>query len=263
MAKINLIDTQFAGEEKVTVTKDAAAKGSAFERDFHVIWNGIIDGAVKDEMGAPAQVYVQLIGPKGEDLAPNVDSLEKTDGKGIFQFKGIPPRRYMLVVNPYGPDQKSPFATTYFPSTPLAQDAHVFELSKGQHLDELNFSLQRLVERKIPIRITTTDGHPVKNPWVWIVYKGSVYFPNNPQQGGGTLDIDENGMEEISVFGEDLPVWVFAEDLSNNDSLISAPVEMAGRNLPKDLHLTLNLSKSQFKELWPKITNEQKLANAP
>jgi hypothetical protein len=250
--KLELPDTEDAPEQDIRMQE--MARLSTVERDFWVAWNGTVEGTVRDNTGKPATVELALQGLNGTNLAPSINPFAGTKADGSFQIKRIPPGKYILAVNPYGPGHESPYAPLFYPSVLQAQGARVFELTQGQHLKNINFSVQRLAERKLPIRFTTADGQPVKDPWFWILYERSwYYYDQNPRAGGGILKTDNDGRAEISVFGDQLRFWVYAEVFPAND-VLSPPTGLRGESLPARLDLKLNLSESQFTEIWHGIT---------
>jgi hypothetical protein len=56
----------------------------------------------------------------------------------------------------------SPYAPLYYPSAQWPQDAKAFELTKGQHLKNMDSTLQRLAQHKLTIQVRTPDGQAVK-----------------------------------------------------------------------------------------------------
>jgi hypothetical protein len=250
--KLELPDTQDAPEQNIRIQE--MDRQSIAERDFWVAWNGTVEGTVRDNTGKPATVELALQGPNRTNLAPSINPFAGRKADGSFQIKRIPPGKYILAVNPYGPGHESPYAPLFYPSAPEPQDARVLEITQGQHLKNMDLSLQRLAERKLPIRFTTADGHPVKDPWFWILYeRSSYYYDQNPRAGGGILKTDNDGRAEISVFGDQLRFWVYAEVFPAND-VLSPPIELRGERLPARLDLKLNLSETQFTDIWHGIT---------
>jgi hypothetical protein len=249
--KLDLPDTEDAPEQKVGM--DEMIRSSIVEKDFSVVWNGTVEGNVRETTGRTARVSLQLQGPNGTDLAPFINPYADIGANGSFRINRIPPGQYTLVVNPFGPQHESPYASLYYPSATQPQDAGVFELAQGQHLKNMNYSVRRLDERKLRIRFTTADGKPVKDPWFWVIYDHNWSYYRNPLGAGGILKTDDDGNGEISVFGDDLRLWVFAEVFPANN-LLSSPVELRGKNLPSHLDLKLNMSESQFKDVWRRIT---------
>jgi len=259
--KLELPDTQDAPQQEVTT--QSIARSSTVERNFEVVWNGSLEGMVRDNKGRPARVSLELEGPGVEQLPSFINSFAGTDANGSFRFKDIPQGRYGLLANSYGPTHESPYAPLYYPSALSKDEARIIDLAPGQHLRSLDFALERLVERRVPIRFDTVNGRPVKDPWFWAIYVRSRYYHDNPLGGGGILKTDENGGSEISVFGDDLRVWVFAEEFAGDTHQISAPLELHGSSLPDRLDLTVGLSESQFMALWKKITASSEQTGKP
>jgi hypothetical protein len=73
--RVELPDTQITREEhgperQREIRKEEFSHQPVIERDFHVAWNGTIEGSVKDLAGHPAHPQLQLQNPDGTDLGP-------------------------------------------------------------------------------------------------------------------------------------------------------------------------------------------------
>lgn len=238
--KLALPDTQFSSDQRVTVTRDAVNKDVIFERDFPVIWNGVIEGTVKDDMGRPAKAFVDLTFIDGRVLSGEARSSSETKPDGSFRLEQIPPGRYALIVDSIGPHKESPYP-------PQTQGVYILELSPGQRIEGVAFSVRPSIERKLRVRVLWPDGRPVKNATVSVAYDRPqgyirpVVYESDPEP-------DKNGVGEISVFGN-LHVRVFAVGyLDGNfnsfwDSLrYSAPVDLQGSALPSQVDFVVNRS---------------------
>ncbi len=250
--KLDLPETQKALARNVGPKE--IARSSSVQENFYVFWNGTVEGTVLDDNRKPARASLMLASPSATDQFRSFSPMIKTSANGGFEFAQVPPGRYTLIVNPFGPDPESPYAPLYYPSAHRPQDAKVFDVAKGQHLKNLAATLPRLAERKLPIRIRTLDGQPVKDPWLFIIYERSWPYYHDPLGGGGGRKTDDDGRFEISVFGNDQRLWIFARALASS-SLVSSPVELRGSNLPDHLDLTLKLSESEFTNAWRVITD--------
>jgi hypothetical protein len=250
--KLDLPDTQNALVRNVDAKE--IARLSTIEKNFYVFWNGTVEGTVRDDSGKPARTSLMLSSPSAIDQFRSFSPMTKTDTNGRFEFAKVPPGHYTLVVNPFGPDRESPYAPLYYPSAPWPQDAEAFELTKGQHLKNMDSTLQRLAEHKLPIQVRTPDGQAVKDPWLFIIYERTWPYYHDPLGGGGGYKTGNDGRLEISVFGDDLRLWIYAQVLASN-SLVTSPMELRGSNLPDELDLTLKLSESEFTDAWRKITS--------
>ena len=147
--KLPLPETQavrdFSPEERY-LKKDSTAQASLIEEDFDVVWNGTIEGKVTDSTGSPARVWLLLENADATDPTAKTVSLRQNDKTGVFRIAKIPPGRYVLTINPYGPTKDSPFGTLYYPSATLPGDARPLQITQGQHIKDLNFSLSCLTE---------------------------------------------------------------------------------------------------------------------
>ena len=238
--RLSLPDTEFSSEQKVTVTKETINKRVIFERDFPVIWNGMIEGTVKDDRGQPAKAFVDLNYVDGSVLTGEAKSASETGPDGSFSLEKIPPGRYALTVDSVGPHKDSPYP-------PQTQGVYILDLSAGQRIEGVAFSMRPSIERKLRVRVFWPDGRPVKNATVSVAYDRPqgyirpVVYDSDPEP-------DKNGVGEISVFG-DLHVRVFAVGyLDGNfnsfwDSLrYSAPVDLQGSALPSQVDFVVNRS---------------------
>lgn len=238
--RLALPDTQFAQDQKLTATEDAVKKSVVFERDFPVIWNGKIDGTVKDGAGGPAKAFVDLNFIDGGVLTGDAKSSSETRPDGSFSLERIPPGRYALIVDPEGPHKESPYP-------PQAQGVRILDLSPGQRIQGVGFTVHPSVERKLRVRVLWPDGRPVKNATINVAYDRPpgyalpVIYESDPGP-------DQNGFGEISVFGE-LHVQVFAVGYLNGsfntfgDSMrYSAPIDLRGSALPNQVDFVVNRS---------------------
>jgi hypothetical protein len=244
MLKLPLPETQavrdFSADERY-LKKDSMAQTSLIEQDFDVVWNGTLEGKVSDSTRSPAQAWLLLENADAVDPAAKTVSFRQSDKTGAFRIAKIPPGRYVLTINPYGPSKDSPFGTLYYPET-----ARALEVAQGQHIKHLNFSLSRLAERNLKILVTWPDGQPSEGAWVHIAYehRRAYTFLKDAPAFAAT---DYTGSAEIKVFG-DSRIQVFAEQGPNEQGTLlsshrySKPVELRAEHLPDTINLVLSSS---------------------
>lgn len=96
---------------------------------------------------------------------------QQTDKSGSFSLNQIPGGQYKLMVNPYGPENDSPYPPMYYPSAERLSDAQVFEIPDGQHIHHADFILPRLSQKKMEVRVSWPDGHVIDGAWVYVGYE--------------------------------------------------------------------------------------------
>lgn len=86
-----------------------------------------------------------------------------TESDGRFEFKNLPPGRYILGVNIGDPpEEEMPYQTTYYPSTSEQSKAQVIILGEGQRLANIKFQLPPPLKRRaITGVVIRDDGKPV------------------------------------------------------------------------------------------------------
>ena len=151
----------YGGPTDVTL----AARGCAAV-NFSLISNGRIEGRVVREDGsAVARVGVGVIPaampagtrPDNFTIAP----MATTDETGRFTLEAILPGTYVLAVNPrFGPDLRSPYATTYFPMGGWS-DAAAIEIADGERKTGYTITVTPLKETSVAGRVVSADGQPV------------------------------------------------------------------------------------------------------
>lgn len=125
-------------------------------QDLYTQWAGTMSGSVRDVGGANANAFVQLLNADGTSAI----TTETTDGP--FQLANLPIGRYVLVLNPSGPSEYSPYPSVYYPAAPHLEQAKVLEITaKEQHLENLNFCVKPLVERTLQLRLLWPNGQPI------------------------------------------------------------------------------------------------------
>ena len=206
--------------------------------DFDVYWSGAIGGRVSDVAGRPAHVSLSLGNADGAITGDFAGSLE-SDRNGAFCFDRLPPRRYLLTINPNGPTEDSPYAALQYPSPVRLEDARALELAEGQKIERVDFTLKRLAKLSLRVHATWPNGQPAEEASIFAAYVSAGSF----QILG---DTDREGTATIRVFGDSrIRVWAvrFVDDGKTAPaSRYSAAVEIQPDKLPQRLDLTLSSS---------------------
>jgi hypothetical protein len=126
-----------------TVKKSDLILHKFVRADIYVQWDGILAGTIRDSAGGPAHVWLEIETADGM-LTGDFTATRQTNEKGAFQFENLPPRRYRLKINPDGPTKDSPYSSVYFPLAVRPDDARVFEIGEGQHIQNVDVNLPRL-----------------------------------------------------------------------------------------------------------------------
>jgi hypothetical protein len=239
-----LPETQSAPLRKLK--KEDFAHSKLIEQDFQVTWDGSIEGTIRDAAGGPIQTWLLLLNPDGTDTIPQVAGLQRTDASGHFRIGEIPFGRYKLVVNPWGPQEDSPYPPVYYPSAERLSDAQVFEIADGQHISDANFVLPRLAQKqkKMEARVTWPDGHVIDGAWVFVAYDHTKGF-DSPNDASHVAITDHNGQASFSVFGKSR-IRIYAEESVNDlkgppffSSRYSVPAEFEADKVPDKLDLVV------------------------
>ena len=217
--------------------------GGVVERNFELFWNGRIEGEVKDNAGKPAHAWVELISADGSQIPGYVNFFEMTVKDGSYQFRKIPPGRYMVMVNPNGPYGEWPYDLQYYPSEVRQDKARVFELAAGQRMVEIDFRLPLLPERSTQVRVTWANGTAAAGAHVCVAYEGADDYESLIGRSC-VSDADQNGMAVIHTYGRS-QVRIFAYhivDRANQqwpDHLHSRPVQSAADQTQNRINLVL------------------------
>jgi hypothetical protein len=145
------------------------------------------------------------------------------------------------MVNPDGPYDEWPYDVQYYRSALHAQDAQVLELGAGQQIKGIDFSVPRLTERTVRVRVTWPNGNAAPGAHVCVVYENTKPY-GALESANGIKDTDRNGGAVIHVYGSSR-VRVFAWQSVEEDkgkrtgTYYSHPVESAASKIPDELNL--------------------------
>jgi protocatechuate 3,4-dioxygenase beta subunit len=134
--------------------------------DLELIRAGIVTGVVRDENGKPsAGKYVQVDRLDESDEVITDDSHERglylTDSAGNYRALGLPPGRYRVsagqgvgTVSPID-ETRSAGKRTFYPSTSLANEAAVVEVSGGEEVKHVDIRMLP------PFKLYSVSGYVV------------------------------------------------------------------------------------------------------
>lgn len=213
------------------------------EQDFEIFWNGRIEGHVVDDSGKPAHIWVMLLNADGSQLPGYVDFALLTNHDGSYQIKKTPPGRYIVMVNSDGPYDEWPYNIQYYPSALGAEGAQILELAEGQQIKGVDFTVPRLTERTVQVRVTWPNRSPVADAPVCVAYEHTKEYASLAGTNCFTRT-DQNGEGVIHLYGNSR-VRLFAEQFVHNekrkwqDTYYSHPVESEARKMPDKVSLAL------------------------
>jgi hypothetical protein len=238
-------DNQAAGffDDEGSLVKVHLDSDGLVEHNFDLFWNGRIGGHVKDDLGNPAHIWVMLLSADGSSLPGNVNFFLLTSRDGSYQVKKIPPGRYIIVVDPDGPYDEWPYDIKYYPSALHARDAQILELGAGQEIKGIDFTVPRLKERAVQVRVTWPNGSAAAGAHICALYENTERY-GALENASGIKDTDQNGLAVIRMYGNSR-VRVFAEHSVDNakkertGTYYSHPVESEASKIPDKINLVL------------------------
>jgi hypothetical protein len=247
--QLALLENQVAGffDPEASPAKVHLGNDGLAEHNFDLFWDGRIEGHVKDDTGKPARVWVMLQTADESTLPGNVNFFLQTNADGFYQVKKIPPGRYIVMVNPDGPYDEWPYDVEYYRFALHAQNAQILELGAGQQIKGIDFTVPRLAERIVQVRVTWPNGSGAAGASICVAYENTKNFASL-STASRIKDTDQNGLGVIHVYGNSR-VRVFAAQLVDNekekrtDTYYSHPVEAEASKVPEKLDLVLTSPK--------------------
>jgi hypothetical protein len=212
--------------------------------DYRAVVDGRIAGRLVGARGqSPGIVAVDLLPVEDGKQLRALWAVTEQDGS--FEFKDLPPGRYVLGVNiGDAPDKDLPYKTTYYPSTPELKAANVLKLGEGQHLSGIEFRLPPPLKRRaITGVVVWPDGRPVARGEVSLTEVASG------RPAGMDAKVDAGGRFSIEAFEGvryKLSASVPADPKWNPDSgqgvelLVSPEVEVTPSARPRPLRLVID-----------------------
>lgn len=226
-------------EKPVKLTVEGNA---AIDHSFYLRLNGRIEGRVVDQWGKPAHAFVMVVDiARQSEPGRGMQDFLPTSGDGSFHVSRIPPGKYVVLINPSGPWDGSPFDIQYYPSNRYPQNAQVFTIGPGQQITGINFVATRLAEKTVQLHLTWPDGRPVYDASVCGAYEHTRDYDPLVDRNCYAHS-DGKGNATVRFFGESR-VRFFAEQQYKSDSdtqmYYSPRVEAEVQKLPDKIALVL------------------------
>jgi hypothetical protein len=196
---------------------------------FPLTWGGRIGGRVTDERGEPVKLLWVYLLPAELDQKEIAgfykypSALTKDDGR--YEFAGVAPGRYLLVVNPHNAPRvgEPPHPRTFFPGVEDPARAEVLRVGEGEKLAGRDIRLtRRFVEREVTGVVVWPDGRAAgKNVSVHLdpaeIRWGGVSNTRADEEGRFTLKGWEGGTFLVTA----------TANLEGGKQMCAGPVEVA------------------------------------
>ncbi len=241
-------DTQTVGffedTSRVVIHVD---NGGLVERNFALYWDGRIEGKVTDDSGTPARAQIKLVSADDRHIPGYVHEFVETAADGSYQFRRVPPGRYLVVMNPDGPDNDGPHDIQYYPDAVRRENAHVIELAGGQRLGGISFRTAALSYRDSEVRVSRAAGTAVAGAYVCVAYDNTEAY-EALDRAHCIEDADKDGVIAIRTYGGS-QVRIFAREYvdrpgsSPPDFFDSKPVQYAADQIPNTVNLIVSSGK--------------------
>ncbi len=153
------------------------ADGQVIEKlDVSMPRAGVITGGVMDEFGEPAtgvRVSAMRYGyMNGQRRLTNFGVGATTDDIGQFRLYGLSPGEYVIsAATSFGllfgsSDDRTGYATTYYPGTLSATEAQRVRVSEGQEIPQVNFSMASARIATISGTAVNASGKPITRGFI-------------------------------------------------------------------------------------------------
>ena len=179
----------------------------------------------------------------GKQIPGYFNSFGRTAKDGSYKFRKIPPGRYLVVMNPYGPDSEWPYDLQYYPFGIRRDEARVFDVAAGQRLAGIDFRAPLLQDRLTQVRVTWANGTAAADASVCVTYEGGSDYVDL----AGTNCVkrtDRDGLAVIHTCGRS-QVRIFASQMVDRDDqrwfdvFRSLPLQSAADQTPDKTNLVL------------------------
>lgn len=167
------------GPPKIPIIVEAK-KHAGLDIVFEV--DNAVAGRVFDTAGRPMEgVGLELLPARGE-IPEHYYNSDYTERDGRFRFGEILPGDYVLAVNRGGRVTTSaPFAAFFYPNVARREEATVFHVGLGDHVENLQVYVPKMEETvTVEGSFLYSDGKPVADEWVeFVVEDGNEHDPGN------------------------------------------------------------------------------------
>lgn len=198
---------------------------------FFMTWDGRVEGRVTNEADRPVSVARLHLAPVGLD-AKELSSHTKTltaysNDEGRFEFKGVPPGRYLIVFNPEGVSRidEPPYPRTFMPGADDEAGAAVVTVGEGERVTGQDIRLtRRRVEREITGTVVWPDGRPAgTGTTVHLFYTA---LPHRDVSGAAA---DEHGRFTLRGWDGETFLVTAVANLEDGKQMCAGPAEVSAR----------------------------------
>jgi hypothetical protein len=172
-AELSPYKTQPAGEISVN------AKGCVIQYFAFQVENRISRKVLNEKGAYVEHAKVSLVDVENRSGKPLAHAW--VVGEGNYRFEHVPPGRYILAINPEGPEPDVPLETTYYPLASKRTSAKVVEI-KGYQSDLTGLNLvigNKVMFRQVTVKVTFTDGTPMKS----VAIRCTAHLDGNQRAG--------------------------------------------------------------------------------
>jgi Carboxypeptidase regulatory-like domain len=198
---------------------------------FGVVSDGRLSGKVLDLSGQPiSKAEISLCDPEEKRYRRSLNTVY-SDADGLYEFKAIPPGRYVLGVRYDGlTSQNRPFPHIYYPGVENLDQATIVNIGDGERVEKFDLILPPPpAERSIEGVVVWSDGKPVPNARIeYSQFNVAIGYGTNPDREGrfsfkvydglkiqirATVEIEKrkyiySDWAEYLVMGEDIEVKI-------------------------------------------------------
>jgi hypothetical protein len=210
--------------------------------DFALPPGAVVTGRVVDETGeAIAHVYVSLERRRYIDGARRLvaESGGATDDRGEFRIFGVPPVDYLIVARfdsmDMGSKDRVRYVPTYYPGTPVANEAQLVTVGPGQEVGGIMIALARAATATVR-GVVRSSGQAAFGPFTFV----NARETGGPQAYGRTAAAVVAGDGSFALAGLLPGAYVVEAQSSSGSEFASMEVVVEGSDVAG---VTLLLSK--------------------
>ena len=199
---------------------------------FGVESDGRLRGKVFDANGQPMPKAQIALGSTNKNQYGHGD-IVYSDQEGRYEFKRIPPGRYVLVIRNDGlTSQVRPFPALYYPGVADIAQATVIHVGEGEVIDNYDLRLPPpLTEHTIEGVVTWADGQPASNAYFGYMMIGDAVFYS--------VKLDQQGHFSFKVYNGVKVTLRASLELEKGKSVYSDWVEVPAVGDSKGIKIVL------------------------
>jgi hypothetical protein len=133
----------------------------------------------------------------------------------------------------------------YYSATSRAEDAKVLQVAEGQEIKGVDFTVRRLVERTVQVRVTWPNGSPAADAFVCVACEHTHRY-ESLETAGSYTKTDQNGVGVVHLYGNSR-VRLYAEQIvyrtERRERYYSHRVESEIGKMPEKVNLVLTSPK--------------------